>query len=517
MTHLYEKEIQTLAFLVPSVHFDAHFDIVKKTPLPALMESSIKIISELESIPTVGLQEFFGLNNIEMEVLSSELLRTGWVEYNDSGNMGATDRLKEWIRDDGNFLEITESHPCEEKIVIDLLTKHIQPRSKTHVSHGFFKVINSKITSDYDIKQIFQSQFKRYKDCVNTPEIKHPQSNLYRIKSISKDRMSDLIYVIKFSIYIDQTDNLKIDTNLVSHEEKHQNLVTSSGVYSSILEYISSLPKTNAKLDFNLYCDFAEDEILRRYYNFQDNYFDLIQYMKDRKMRKTGYGSAETSGLIGPIYLDGNHSTLDGKAINLVSKHLRFMSNDINLPFAILKPSNSAYFANSPAFKIYIEEINENLRMRDSKIQILYPNPKDRREAYELTSKIKSLINDFYFISSSQDLDESEIFIIPGENGFAYCQYHVYINPELGFPSLTIPVGYWTKDPDRINKLLEIVKGCYSVKSLKDIVEKPKEISNDERVRLAEQLSIRVAPHNQTDGYRNTTARITLRGVRREL
>ena len=40
----FDRDIQNLSFLVPARIYDADFDITKKVPIPALIESCIKVI-----------------------------------------------------------------------------------------------------------------------------------------------------------------------------------------------------------------------------------------------------------------------------------------------------------------------------------------------------------------------------------------------------------------------------------------------------------------------------------------
>ncbi len=78
-----------------------------------------------------------------------------------------------------------------------------------------------------------------------------------------------------------------------------------------------------------------------------------------------------------------------------------------------------------------------------------------------MKESFKNRIGSAYFINTLNDLDEAEVLVIPGENGFAYCQYHVTLDPDLGFPGLTIPIGYYTRDPERINILWEYLRKFY--------------------------------------------------------
>ncbi|MDE9437835.1 hypothetical protein KKI95_18370 [Xenorhabdus bovienii] len=51
-----------------------------------------------------------------------------------------------------------------------------------------------------------------------------------------------------------------------------------------------------------------------------------------------------------------------------------------------------------------------------------------------------------------------EIMVFPGENGIALIQYHAKIDPSLGFGGLTIPIGYYTTEPNQVAFLWEQVR-----------------------------------------------------------
>ena len=190
------------------------------------------------------------------------------------------------------------------------------------------------------------------------------------------------------------------------------------------------------------------------YYNFEKKYFDIVRYLNDRAQRKTGYGTPETSALIGPIYLENKR----------LHNYLHSLDEHEKLPLAIWKPANCELFGASANLKLHIESINEALKKKGSEIVTLFPY-KDKNQNYQTRESFKNRIGSCYFINTINDLDEAEIFVIPGENGFAYCQYHVTLNPELGFPGLTVPIGYYTRDIERINLLWEHLKRFYSSSS----------------------------------------------------
>lgn len=145
---------------------------------------------------------------------------------------------------------------------------------------------------------------------------------------------------------------------------------------------------------------------------------------------------------------------------NRLKNYLYSLNEDESLPLAIWKPANSSLFGASANLKFHIESINEILKKKGSEIITLFPY-KDKSQNYQMKESFKNRIGSAYFINTLNDLDEAEVLVIPGENGFAYCQYHVTLDPDLGFPGLTIPIGYYTRDPERINILWEYLRKFY--------------------------------------------------------
>lgn len=98
---------------------------------------------------------------------------------------------------------------------MDLLTNHIQPRSEMFPSKGLPKILHSDVNrDDMSIDNLFSNQFTRFKDCTNNSHIKHPRSNLYRIRSIKSLRVSEIILGIKFTIKHDDFKGYYIDVKI---------------------------------------------------------------------------------------------------------------------------------------------------------------------------------------------------------------------------------------------------------------------------------------------------------------
>lgn len=223
----FERDIQNLSFLVPARIYDADFDITKKVPIPALIESCIKVVSEVNTITPRQIQVFFGLNDVERETLINQVINTGWVVFNDNGELEATKRLLEWSNDSAD-LEFVETLAFSEKIVLDLLTNHIQPRSEMLPFKGLPKILHSDVNrDDISIDNLFSNQFTRFKDCTNNSHIKHPRSNLYRIRSIKSLRVSEIILAVKLTIKHDDFKGYFIDGKLISHNENNSKLISS--------------------------------------------------------------------------------------------------------------------------------------------------------------------------------------------------------------------------------------------------------------------------------------------------
>ncbi|EPF73974.1 hypothetical protein [Acinetobacter rudis] len=446
-----ERDIQSISFLIPARTYNADFDITKKTPIPALLESCIKIINEVDVISPRKIQIFFGLNDSEREILIDQIINTGWVKFDDEGKLTSTLRLKEWIND-SQSLEMVETLSFTEKVVIDLLTNHVQPRSEFIPIKGLPRITNNFSDNEIDVTNIFSNQFTRFKDCINNQHIKNPRSSLYRVRNISSLRVSELIIGINLRIKFDEFKNFYIEPKLISHSEVGSKLISSSGLLSQVVNFIDNIQRsTGPKLSFQHYCDIFDDKVIFKYYNFEENYFDLVEYLKDRANHKTGYGNPETQGLIGPIYLD-----IDSK----LKSYFRSIKDVGELPIGIWKPSCVDLYGASVNLREFIENVNENLRGHNSELVTLFPEV-DKTQNYQIKEKFYNRLGNGYFINSIRELDESEVFVIPGENGFAYCQYHVNLDPNLGFQGLTMPIGFFTRDKDRIDLIWNHIRKFY--------------------------------------------------------
>lgn len=449
-----EVKLQSLSFLIPSRKYGIDFDITKKLPIPALIECSIRIISEIHEILPKQLQEFFGLNNVEREILIDQLLNTGWITFNSVGNLEASQKLLDWSSSGSNELVLTEIFSCSEEFVVDLLTSHIQPRSSNAPAKGLPRILDDQITKNsIDAENIFVNQFIRFKDCINNAHVKDYRSNLYRVCNVKHLNVTEIILSVDLVLKVDDLFGAIIEPKMTSYNENNTKLISSSGLFSILIQHLSKIqPPQTVKMSFENYCEITKDPELLKHYNNESNFFDMETLLKN--------GSSEidrkTHRIIGPIYENINKN-------NVVINYLKKLKDVEKLPFAIWKPANVKLFGASALLKEFVIEANSLLNSYGSEVITLFPDVSDA-DNYQIKETYKNnRIGSAYFIDTSRDLNECEIFVLPGLNGFAFCQYHVTLDPKLKFPGLTVPVGYFTTDVERVKMLWIHLKQFYTV------------------------------------------------------
>ncbi|MDE9495924.1 hypothetical protein KKJ09_20715 [Xenorhabdus bovienii] len=124
---------------------------------------------------------------------------------------------------------------------------------------------------------------------------------------------------------------------------------------------------------------------------------------------------------------------------------------------------SSAYRAiTAVVLESFIERMNEDLNLgeRNSSLSLVFHiEPSDYNERTRIKNMFGSRTTDkLRVFAKGKSESHLEIMVFPGENGIALIQYHAKIDPSLGFGGLTIPIRYYTTEPNQVAFLWEQVR-----------------------------------------------------------
>lgn len=161
--------------------------------------------------------------------------------------------------------------------------------------------------------------------------------------------------------------------------------------------------------------------------------------MLARDESKTGYGSPDTRGVFGPLYLIENRSDILQWIRKILHEH-----DDVTELKALWMPSNVPFWgANSEDIDRFVQGLKKILEQKDNdaKVSLIHQGTK-----WDVKQYLKNIFP--YGLSTPLELDRLELFLVPGI--FGVIQYHGQPNTDSG---VSLPIGYMTKDPKRIKSL----------------------------------------------------------------
>jgi len=461
----YERLVQTITLCAPTQKIELDIDVTNKASLPAILESALLLISQIETVSSTELASFFGLNEHERDVLVSEIIESDLVKYNDEGDLASTAKLvaqrRDGAMDDG--ISIEEVKNFRTYAYIDLCTGHIQPPSKEGPQNGLPLMERSYNNKDYS--QLLANQFDRFKTCLpERHELKKPKSRLYRVNSAAVVH-SGLPQQVSLNIYAahDPLNGIRLDTRLLDYKDEHCALVQKSGLIGKAIDWLNEERSEHPNSTLSDYCELANDRVIERYIkqNFTTGHqrLDLPKLLHDRLNRKTSYNNNAMRMIIGPIYAPTSTNR------DMVLQWAQRQRRNKRMHQGIWLGADNELFGASLGFQSFIKEINQELEKgdRNSSLNLIFQADGRGGPNYHATiqknntfgARADGKLMSFLYGQTDTNL---EMMVFPGENGCGFIQYHAQIDPKLGLGRLTLPIGYFTTDPVQVNSLWEILR-----------------------------------------------------------
>ncbi|WBV23818.1 hypothetical protein [Pantoea piersonii] len=453
----YDRLIQSVTICAPVQKISLDIDVTHKVTLPAILESALLLVAQLEAISPGELGGFFGLTDHEREVLVNEMIDTSLVKFNDDGDIATTKKLIAQRRDSGleDGITIEDVENFREFTYIDLCTGHIQPRSDSENQSGLPML--PRELNETDFSKILASQFHRFQRCLpdkkNKKSLRNPKARLYRINRAAVFQ-SGLQQQISIDIHAchDPLQGIRLESHLVDYNHENANLIGASGLKNKATEWLHNRSHDPITISIQQYCDLAKDSVVERYIN--NNNLDLPRLLHDRFRKKTGYGNQNFRMIIGPIYTAANRGTI----INWVERQ----SKSTPLHHGIWLGATNELFGASLGLETFIKNMNDELIIgeRNSGLNLAFHLKSNQYEEQRILKRTLSYRTDNKLRVFESGVSEShmELMVFPGDNGCALIQYHARLDASLGFGGLTIPIGYFTTEPERVELLWNILR-----------------------------------------------------------
>lgn len=449
----YDRLLQSITVLAPVQKISLDIDVTHKAALPAVLESALLLVAQLEIVSPSELGGFFGLADHERQVLVDEMIDTGLVRYNDEGDIATTVKLtmqrREGASDEGIAIEDVENH--RDFTFIDLCTGHIQPKCNADLQKGLPELPRKINRSDFT--DLIASQFRRFQICLPDTKSKRAlrssKARLYRVNRASVGQ-SGLKQQISLDIHVhsDPLNGIRLDSRLMDYSLEHTRLMESSGLKTEAINWLHERKLEAASSTLEDYCDLAKDMVIRRYIG-RDGKLELGRLLHDRQRRKTSYGNSTMQRMmIGPVYAAPNRNTLIKWAERLPRQQ--------QVHQGIWLGATNELFGASLGLGSFIKQMNTELASgeRNSRLNLAFQCDEEFRAQRLITNQFNSRTDgSLRIFPKGRSESHLEILVFPGEYGMAVVQYHAALDPSLGYAGLTLPIGYFTTDPEQVAQL----------------------------------------------------------------
>ncbi|MBT9186128.1 hypothetical protein EXT51_01215 [Pectobacterium carotovorum subsp. carotovorum] len=449
----YDRLLQSITVLAPVQKISLDIDVTYKAALPAVIESALLLVAQLETVSPSELGGFFGLADHEQQVLVDEMIDTGLVRYNDDGDIATTVKLTMQRRggaaDEGIAIEDVENH--RDFTFIDLCTGHIQPKCNADLQKGLPELARKLNRSDFT--DLIADQFRRFQVCLPDTKSKRAlrssKARLYRVNRASVGQ-SGLKQQISLDIHAhsDPLNGIRLEAQLMDYSSEHTRLMESSGLKAEAINWLHERKLETATSTLEDYCDLAKDIVIRRYIG-RGGKLDLGRLLHDRQRKKTSYGDSVTQRMmIGPVYTATNRDTL--------IKWAKWLPLHQRAHQGIWLGATNELFGASLGFGTFIKQMNTELGSgeRNSRLNLAFQCDEEYRVQRLITNLFNSRTDDSLRIfKKGRSESHLEMLVFPGEQGIAVVQYHAVLDPSLGYAGLTLPIGYLTTDPEQVAQL----------------------------------------------------------------
>lgn len=435
-----------ISVLLPAREYRLECSWTTERPLPAIEEFACRLIVMMEGVSPGELQAYFGLSKLEADGLVRNLTKNRLVDVADEGVLHPSAVLRAKQIATGEVPTFTTFETREEDAVFDLLALQlVQRRSYNNSRFGLPEVPMPELAKSFApdrVAEAFSEQSRAFLEFTRGRTKESFKTRLYKVARCRPMRTVQVPVDMEISLDVGPTGELSVHRDAVERLGDNRKRPLSIELESKVADYLASESLSKELPTFSEFCALVGDEVLARY--IRDDEFDLSGWLKDRDANKTGYGTQTTRGLLGPIYLGGNRTTL----INMVRATSEEEEGGQSTLAHWLPADVPFWAANSTELVEFVSKFQRALDREDGGRLVACLKGEGAAEERWLKRTFHSRLPHAVMFSGGIRLDRIEILLVPGR--LAVAQYHVQPSK---VSAVTLPVGYASTDPDRIDRI----------------------------------------------------------------
>lgn len=445
---MYESRIGNLiTLLLPARSYKINCAWTTEKLMPGIEQFACRLLLIFDQLYPSELQSYFGLNDREREVLLDSLLSNRLITINPDGHVEASSFLRKHANNNDGSPSLVKYQERTEEVTFDLLTLSVcKAQSPLRVTSGLPELLpRDKVSIDTTtVTEAFSSQFRHYLLLSRNNEYERQRTNLYKVMGCNSHEMVQIPVEVEVSYGASVSSEPQKLTR--SYEGIGNNrLPLANELESHIADFFGELQLDEFGVDCIGYCEAANDRVLMQFANGYK--FDYLGWLEARDQRKTGYGNQQTFGMLGAVYLPDNAK----RFLSALRDALR-SCEDTLIPKAMWYSSKVPLWgANGTQLARFNRDVADILDSYTDKkslgISLLHSSNNNGEKRVERERHRGRFANGIG-LSSKAEFDRLELLLIPKVIGLV--QYHGQPNSDS---ALTLPVGYVTVDPERLELL----------------------------------------------------------------
>lgn len=440
-----------ITLLLPARSYKINCAWTTEKLMPGIEQFACRLLLIFDQLYPSELQNYFGLNDREREVLLDSLLANRLITINPDGHVEASSFLRKHAASNDGKPSLVKYQERTEDVAFDLLTLSVcKPQTHRRLTSGLPELLpKDKVGVETSaVIEAFSAQFRHHLMLSRNNEYERQRTQLYKVMGCHSHEMVQI--PVEVEVSYKAVGNSEPQKFTRSYEQIGNNrLPLANELEAHIADFLGDQKLDESGLDCAGYCEAVRDPVLKQFSNGYQ--FDYSAWLEAREKRQTGYCSnQQTFGMLGAVYLPNN-----------AKRFIRELRDALRIHEGTLTPKAMWYSsevplwgANGSQLARFNRELGDTLDNysddQSARVTLLHLSDSIGESRLQRKYHLGRFANGIG-LTSDAEFDRLELLLIPGVIGLV--QYHGQPNADS---ALTLPVGYVTTDPERL-QLLEFL------------------------------------------------------------
>lgn len=453
-----------ISLLIPAKSYRLQCAWTKQKSLPVIEEYACRILLIFGRLLPLEVQNYFGLSSREREVLVENLIKNRLASIDEEGMLVGSPLLTRQNPSNSELISLTEYEERSELVIFELLTHSLMPRKPFDTSRFGLPELDPLSGRDFGKENVISNFGKQYRAFLEFSRQNRHEARTTRLYKVSSCEIEKTLQIpINIDIYVQPSNETEpvVSRDAVEMIGSIRRRALTNELEACITDFLAGLKISNDSLSFKDYCNLVNDGVLSRFVHGED--FDFSGWLHARERKETGYGSQDTTAMLGPIYLINNRTEI----LELLRASRKYGDATSKRQALWLSSDVPLWGANGELLAEFVRKMEEELaevRSEKGGVSVLLGFD-HKSEIRNLKSKFSNRIPNGIGLKGAAIFSSLELFVIPGE--LAIAQYHVQPNKES---CVTVPIGFITTNGERITHITNMLVKRFSIAESAEIL-----------------------------------------------